>query len=90
MGSGSVEVRVDYGAQAAGHDFRDWVQISIDALEASIQGRASMTQLTQKINGTEVQHMDLTQQLAALKELKVIQLAPTILKTGGNVLKARF
>jgi hypothetical protein len=72
VGSGQVEILPDFATKAT-HDNRDWLDIAIDALEASIAGRASKTQLLQSITGVQIQHMPIAEQLAALRELKKIR-----------------
>lgn len=70
---GEVTVLPDFSAQTEGYDGRSWFDVAIDALEASIQGRASKTQLAQTVGGVQVQHMSLSDQLDALGRLKQIR-----------------
>jgi len=70
---GSIEIMADYAASEA-FDTRSWVDVAIDALEAAIAGRAGKTQLSQTLpNGVQVQHLSLSEQISALKELKTMR-----------------
>lgn len=71
--SGSVEILADYAAATAGSDTRTWLDKAIEALQASIAGRASKTQMTQVVAGVQVQHMTLDAQIDALKRLKALR-----------------
>lgn len=73
VNSGSVEVVADLGAATGGRDTRTWIDTAIDALQAAIAGRASKTQLVQVVDGVQVQHMRLNDQIAALKQLKSLR-----------------
>ena len=61
--SGSVEITEDYASQTRGMDARSHVKKVLDALEASIEGRASKTQMQQTVGGVQVQHIELADQI---------------------------
>ena len=70
IGSGSVEILSDYATAADGTDTRTWLDTAIEALQASIAGRASKTQLAQSLpDGLQIQHMTLEAQQDALDRL---------------------
>jgi len=78
--NGTVEIVPDFATKESGYDNRDWLDISIDALEASIAGRASKTQLLQSVSGVQVQHMSLADQITTLNELKKMR---SVKRTGN-------
>jgi len=86
--TGKVLIVPNFATKTTGYDARSWVDLAIDALEASIAGRADKTQLVQKISGVEVQHMSLDQQIEALQRLRKIRLS----RNGKwkKTLKSRF
>ena len=90
VGEGAIEILPDFATKTSGHDGRTWVKAAIDALEAAIEGRASKTQLSQTINGLQVEHMSLTDQLNALGRLKRIWAGKKIAKTGLKSMRVRF
>ena len=73
VGSGSVEILADFAEASTGADTRTWLDKAIEALQAAIAGRASNTQLVQIVDGVQVQHMRLIDQVAALKKLKSLR-----------------
>lgn len=90
IGTGTVDVIADFAEATTGHDARPWHDKAIEALEAAIAGRAGKTQLTQVLpNGLQVQHLKLSEQIAALKSLKEIR-ARAWGKSGFGVAKVRF
>lgn len=90
VGEGAIEILPDFATKTDGHDGRTWVEIAIDALEAAIEGRAGKTQLQQTINGLQVQHMSLTDQIDALGRLKRILAGKKIAKNGLKSVRVRF
>jgi hypothetical protein len=70
VGSGSIEIKPDFASQTTGYDARTWLDKAIEALEASIAGRASKTQLAQTIGGVQVQHIPPGDQLSLLDKLR--------------------
>jgi len=90
VATGIIEVLPDFATKTTGHDARTWLEIAIDALEAAIEGRASKTQLQQSINGIQVQHLDLNDQLTALSRLKRILAGKKIAKTGLKSMMVSF
>lgn len=54
-------------------DNRDWLAIAIDALEASLAGRASKIQLIREFDGVRIQDMTLDEQIEALQKFKRMQ-----------------
>ncbi len=90
VGQGKIEILPDFAEQSAGYDARPWYDVAIDALEASVQGRASKTQMSQMVGKVQVQHMTLDEQLTALRRLKSIRYSKTFVKTGGKKLGVRF
>jgi len=90
VATGIIEVLPDFATKTTGHDARTWLEIAIDALEAAIEGRASKTQLQQSINGIQVQHLDLNDQLTALSRLKRILAGKKIAKTGLKSMRVSF
>lgn len=72
---GEVTILPDFAEQSSGYDNRPWYDIAIDALELSIRGRASKTQLMQTVSGIQIQHMSLNDQLKALRKLKATKLS---------------
>ena len=85
--SGAVDVVADLGAATEGKDTRTWIDTAIDALQAAIAGRASKTQLVQVVDGVQVQHMRLNDQIAALKQLK--SLRATSRRKLKNIMRTR-
>jgi hypothetical protein len=69
IASGSVEIVADYAEASDGLDTRTWLDTAISALQASISGRASKTQLSQAVSGVQIQHMTLGEQQNALDRL---------------------
>ena len=63
VGEGLVTIGEDLAAFSNGHDTRSHVKKVLDALEASIEKRASKTQLKQSIDGIAIEHMSLSQQI---------------------------
>ena len=90
VADGIIKILPDFATKTTGHDARTWVEIAIDALEAAIEGRASKTQLQQSINGIQVQHLSLNDQLTALSRLKRILANQKIAKTGLKSMKVSF
>lgn len=90
VGTGIIEILPDYATKESGHDGRAWLDIVIEALEASIQGRASQTQVFQTVAGVQIQHMTLMEQIEALKEFKRMKAGKRMAKTFGKALKVRF
>lgn len=90
VGEGVIEILPDFATKTTGHDGRSWLEIAIDALEAAIEGRASKTQLQQAVNGVQVQHMSLGDQIEALGRLKRIMAGKKIAKTGLKSMRVRF
>ncbi len=66
---GSIEVLADLSTLTS-HDGRDWLDTAIDALEASLAGRASNKQLVREFDGVRIQDMTLAEQIEALQEFK--------------------
>lgn len=56
VAEGVIEITPDFEAQSA-YDTRSHAKKVLDALEASIEGRASKTQLSHTIAGVQIQHM---------------------------------
>ena len=73
IASGSVEILADYAEATDGSDQRKWYDTAIEALQASIAGRASKTQMFQTVGGVQIQHMTLGDQIKALKQLKALR-----------------
>lgn len=90
VGSGKIEILADFAVQVDGYDNRDWLDTSIEALQASIQSRASKTQLSQTVGGVQIQHMSLTDQINALRELKNIRAGKKIAKRGLKSIRVSF
>jgi hypothetical protein len=63
VGAGIIEIVTDFAEEATGYDARSHAKIVLDALEASIEGRASKTQLEQAVAGVQVKHMTLMEQV---------------------------
>jgi len=61
--AGVIEILTDFATQDSGYDYRSHVKKVLDALESVIEGRASKTQLSQKVGNFEVQHMSLAEQI---------------------------
>lgn len=67
--TGAIAVLPDFAEQTTGYDARDWLDKAIEALQASIEGRASKTQLEHAISGTQIRHIEPGDQLALLDKL---------------------
>ena len=91
--SGVIEVITDFAEQSSGFDSRSHVKIVLDALESAIEGRASKTQLTQRVGNTEVQHMSFAD-LAAARDLYAakynLELVKAGKRTSSRKIKTRF
>lgn len=55
--SGTLEVLTNFATQSAGYDNRSHVKKTLDALEATILGKASTDQLSVSINGRSISNM---------------------------------
>lgn len=89
--AGEVEIAADFADATTGSDTRDWLTVAIEALQASIAGRASKTQMVQLVSGVQIQHMTLADQISALKRLKSMRAAKTgKMRGGGKTMKVRF
>jgi len=91
--SGSIEVVTDFATQTTGFDSRSHNKKVLDLLEAAIEGRASKTQMSQKVGGVEVQHMALAdlrkeRDVYAAKYRKELVAAGTI--KPSRTIKTRF
>jgi len=73
--AGEVEIEADFAGSTTGVDTRDWLTVAIEALQASIAGRASKTQMVQLVAGVQIQHMTLADQISALERLKSMRAA---------------
>ena len=56
-GTGRVEVKPKFATQTSGHDARSHVKKVLEALEATILGKASEDQLSLTVNGRTLQQM---------------------------------
>lgn len=65
---GSIEVLADLSGLTT-HDGRDWLDTAIDALEASLAGRASRVQMERTIDGVTIKELTPLEQLALLDKL---------------------
>lgn len=65
---GAIEVLADLSTLPS-HDGRDWLDTAIEALEASIAGRASKVQMERSFDGVSVREMTPTEQLELLDKL---------------------
>lgn len=54
---GTIEIKVNYAAQTGGHDARSHVKKTLDALEAMLEGRASLDQQAYTIQGRSLSRM---------------------------------
>jgi len=63
VGEGLLTVIPDFATKSSGYDSRSHVKKVLDALEASIEGRASKTQVEQSISGVQIKHMTLAEQV---------------------------
>lgn len=63
VGSGVITIDNDFAANAYGVDNRSHVKKVLDALEASIEGRASKTQVQQTVGGVQIAHISLEDQI---------------------------
>ncbi len=61
--TGPLAIVADFAAISDSYDARSHVKKVLDALEASIEGRASKTQVLQTLAGVQIQHMGLDQQI---------------------------
>lgn len=57
VGSGTVEIKTNYAAQGDGYDARSHVKQTLDALEATIKGKASSDQLASSVGGVSLSRM---------------------------------
>lgn len=60
---GVMTVTEDFATHSNGYDSRSHTKKVLDALNASIENRASKTQITQQINGVQIQHIALEDQI---------------------------
>ena len=87
--SGITTAKQDFSAESLTTlDNRDWLEVAIDAIEASLAGRASKTQLIREFDGVRIQDMTLDEQIEALQKLKRMRAA----KAGKwkQTIKSRF
>ena len=68
IGRGFFTVDVDFSAQDK-YDARPWLDRAIDAVEASVAGRASSSQLVMEIDGSRIEHISHLDQLELLERL---------------------
>ena len=61
--AGELEVLADFASQSTGHDGRSLVKQTLDALEATILGRASSDQLSMSIQGRSIARVPPTELL---------------------------
>lgn len=57
VGKGRLEIKPDFASQSTGYDNTSHVKNVLDALEATILGKASKDQMSYTINGTTVARM---------------------------------
>lgn len=57
VGTGRITVKANYATQTAGLDDRSHAETTLDALRATIEGRASNDQLEMQINGRRIVRM---------------------------------
>lgn len=57
MGAGEMELKPDFASQGAGYDGRTHVKKTLDALEATLEGKASRDQQSYTINGRSLERM---------------------------------
>jgi hypothetical protein len=93
VSSGIIQIAPDYATQTSGYDARTHTKKVLDALEAAVEGRASLTQLQQKVGEVQVGHMSLKDQVEMLelyraKYRKEMVLAGKI--KSRRMIKARF
>ena len=67
---GNVEIVVDFATQVSGFDARSHLRKVLDLLEATIEGRASKTQLEHEIAGVKIKHMTLDELMNARDRYK--------------------
>ncbi len=70
LDSGTVEVIADLAAHPKGYDSRGWLERAIEAVQASLAGRASSAQLEWEFDGTRVKNMSQLEQLDLLERLE--------------------
>lgn len=58
IAAGTIEIKRNFAQQAYGYDARSHVKITLDALEAVIQGRASKEQKSHTIGDRAIEFMD--------------------------------
>jgi len=56
VAAGVIEIVTDFAAEST-HDARSHAKIMLDALESTLEGRATKTQLRQEVGGVRVDHM---------------------------------
>lgn len=93
VAAGVIEIVTDFAGEGTGHDARSHVKIVLDALEASIEGRASKTQVEQDVAGTRIKHMTLEEQ-AKLRDMYAAKYRRELVVAGKatsrRTIKARF
>jgi len=68
VGRGLLSIEIDYSAQEK-HDARPWLDRAIAAVEGSLAGRASSSQLVMDIDGSRIEHISHLDQLELLARL---------------------
>ena len=86
---GKIEVLPDFSTKTDGFDARNWLDLTIDALEASIKGGASKTQLMHSVNGVQIQYLSTDEKRKELMSFKRMRAAKKgkIFKTIGSRFK---
>ena len=93
LDSGIVTVVTDYAGEGTGFDARSHSKIVLDALEAAIEGRATKTQLSQKVGEVQVTHMSLSDLIKA-RDVYSAKYRKELVTAGKakshHIIKARF
>lgn len=94
--TGVIEVLPNFATQSTGYDARTWMDKAIEALEASIAGRASKTQLEQTIGGVQIKHLPPGDQLRLLDNIRARRRQQEAAdrrragKGSGSIIRVRF
>lgn len=68
--SGRITIKADYSGQSSGLDDRSTIQITLDALESTLQGRASKTQLSVKVGDKEIKYLTHSELINAIQQYR--------------------
>jgi hypothetical protein len=57
VAAGVIEIVADFAEEDSGYDARSHAKVMLDALEATLEGRATKTQMRQEYDGVRIEHL---------------------------------